>query len=195
MGKEEYKTTADEIWEYIRTFCAEHLDSELAEKSRELLKCVQKNRCLNIFKGDVKSWAAAVLYTTARFNFLFDEDQPYHIQPAVIGNYFFQNKESVAHKADKIEKECKIILGDRRYSVEKVLSELKFFKTPSGFVIHNSFSDKCMKNIARFDEKEAGWLNKKIEERLVLEEKQLREKLILRAEKKRVKDNRQLELF
>jgi len=195
MGKEEYKTTADEIWEYIRTFCAEHLDSELAEKSRELLKCVQKNRCLNIFKGDVQGWAASILYVIARFNFLFDSEQPHHIKPASISEYFSRNHESVAHKADKIEKECKIILGDRRYSVEKVLSELKFFKTPSGFVIHNSFSDKCMKNIARFDEKEAGWLNRKIEERLVLEEKQLREKLILRAEKKRKRDKSQLELF
>ena len=73
------KTRAEEIQDSFYTFTEKYLNSALNEYALQLLKRVQQNRRLNIFKGDVKRWAAGVIYILARFNLLFDKENAHHI--------------------------------------------------------------------------------------------------------------------
>lgn len=60
-------------------FCHEHLDAEYAELCRKLVAALARKRPSPLDRGDLRIWAAAVLYTIGRVNFLFDRAQKLHL--------------------------------------------------------------------------------------------------------------------
>jgi len=189
------KTRAEEIQDSLFTFTEKYLNSALNEYASQLLKRVQQNHRMNIFKGDVRRWAAGVIYVLARFNFLFDKEDTHHITPDLIRTHFSMDRSAVLRKADKIEKACALNLGDRDISSDKINSMLKFFNTPSGFVIPKLYIDTCLQNIASIDKPEAEWLKAKVEEKIILEKEKRRARMIRLAEKKQCSAGNQLNLF
>jgi hypothetical protein len=193
--EQEYRTRADQIKDMIQKFADAYLNQGLAEKAFAMLKCVQKNRRLNFFKGDLAIWAAAVVYEIARLNFLFDKDEPFHITPELISDFFGQRSTTMLNKVNSIETACKPVLGDARYCGTKINSLLKFYKTSSGFIIHKLYIDTCLQNINSIDATEGNWFKTKIEEKIQIEKEKHREKLRRRAKKNRIVAENQLDLF
>ena len=70
----------DEITGLTDAFCQAHLTDEYAQLCRKLAAKLSRKRPSPLAKGRSKSWAAAVLYTIARVNFLFDKSQTPHMR-------------------------------------------------------------------------------------------------------------------
>ena len=70
----------DEIIGLTDAFCQAHLTDEYAQLCRKLAAKLSRKRPSPLAKGRSKSWAAAVLYTIARVNFLFDKSQTPHMR-------------------------------------------------------------------------------------------------------------------
>ncbi len=70
----------DEIVGLTDAFCRAHLTDEYAQLCRKLAAKLSRKRPSPLAKGRSKSWAAAILYTIARVNFLFDKSQTPHMR-------------------------------------------------------------------------------------------------------------------
>ena len=60
-------------------FCRTHLNDEYADLCRKLTAKLSRKRPSPLERSRIKSWAAAVLYTIGRVNFLFDKNQTPHL--------------------------------------------------------------------------------------------------------------------
>ena len=74
------QTRYDEITSLTDAFCQAHLTDEYAQLCRKLAAKLSRKRPSPLAGGRSKSWAAAILYTIARVNFLFDKSQTPHIR-------------------------------------------------------------------------------------------------------------------
>ena len=189
------KTRAEEILDAVRPFAEKYLNKELYDYAQQILKRAQKNPRLNIFKGSVERWAAAVVYVLARYNVLFDHEERYHITPKRIAVHFDQDIKGVKCRAEEIEKHCALILGDREISGDKIDSMLKFFKTSSGFIVPKLSIDSCVRNLSQLDTAEADWFRRKIQEKIEWEKEKRRQRLLRLAKKKQKAQKDQLDLF
>jgi hypothetical protein len=70
----------DEIVALTDAFCQEHLTDEYAQLCRKLAAKLSRKRPSPLASGRAKSWAAAIVYTIARVNFLFDPNQTPHMR-------------------------------------------------------------------------------------------------------------------
>ncbi len=70
----------DEIVKLTDDVCQAHLNDEYAELCREMAAKLSRKKPSPLEKGRVKSWAAAILYTIGRINFLFDKSQTPHLE-------------------------------------------------------------------------------------------------------------------
>lgn len=189
------KTRAEEIQEAISSFTKTYFDEELEMFSCNLLSQVQKNRKLNIFKGDVKVWAAAIIYVLARFNSLFNVEDKRHIHPQWIGQHFGVDKQTLIRRADRIEQASHLEFGEPSISSLQTRSMLHFFKTSSGFVIPKLSIDTCLLNIGRIDALEAEWLKHKVEQKIMAEKEKQRQRWLEKAKNKSRSKVKQLDLF
>ena len=72
--KERYEA----VTELTDAFCREHLNEDYAELSRKMAAALSRKRPSPLEKGQAKSWAAGVVYTLGRVNFLSDKSfEPY----------------------------------------------------------------------------------------------------------------------
>ena len=188
-------TRADEIFEKIKPFCENYLNDELTGYAQALLLTVQKNRRLNIFRGDLNSWAAAVVYAIARLNFLFDRDDAHYVTPELICDYFNTEKKATMSKADHIIEVCGLVLGDKKFSGKNITSMFNYYKTKVGFIVHKSALENRIKNIEALEPTEAKRLRQYVAEKSFLAEKKLRDRLIQRSKKKQTVQNGQLDMF
>jgi len=189
------KTRAEEILNCIRRFAEKHLSKELYDYAAQILKRVQKNPRLNIFKGEIERWASAIVYVLARYNLLFDHEAKHHVTPQRIAAHFSLELKAIVRRAEEIEKRCGLILGDRAISGDKVDTMLKFFKTSSGFVIPKLSYDTCLRNIDELSTAEGDWFKRKIQEKIAWEKEKYRQRLLRKAQKKKEAEKDQLELF
>lgn len=191
---ENYKTRIDQIRERVMAFMDGRFSDEIKEKANNLLVSVQKNKRLNFFKGEIDSWAAAVVFTIARLNLLFDPAQGEHCRPEEIFEFFNQPKDLIRHRSQYIENVCHLVLGAKEFSTRKIYDHLNFFKTSSGFVIPKLVLDESIKNIQTVDADEANWLKEKLQQKIDVEKKKWLMRITRRSSKK-VVDKRQLNLF
>jgi len=70
----------DEIVGLTDAFCQAHLTDEYAQLCRKLATKLSRKRPSPLAGGRSKSWTAAILYTIARVNFLFDKSQTPHMR-------------------------------------------------------------------------------------------------------------------
>jgi hypothetical protein len=77
---EKMRARYDEIIGLTDAFCQTHLTDEYAQLCRKLAAKLSRKRPSPLAGGRSKSWAAAILYTVARINFLFDNSQTPHMR-------------------------------------------------------------------------------------------------------------------
>jgi hypothetical protein len=70
----------DEVVALTDAVCEAYLTDEYAQLCRRLAAKLSRKRPSPLARGRAKSWAAAIVYTVGRVNFLFDKSQTPHMR-------------------------------------------------------------------------------------------------------------------
>jgi len=92
----------EEIKALVDAFGRERLNEELTGYALHLCDRLGRQRTLCIDRGRKEIWAAAIVYTIARLNFLFDRENPNYLRVETLCEFFGTKKSTVANKATRI---------------------------------------------------------------------------------------------
>src|SRR5215211_7492079 len=92
----------DEITTMSDAFCNEHLNEEYAELARKMAATLARKRPSPLINGQAKSWAAGILYTLGRVNFLFDKSQSPHMRADELCKRIGVSQQTASGRAQKI---------------------------------------------------------------------------------------------
>jgi hypothetical protein len=95
---------AGEVIAITDEVCSEHLDAEYARLARRLVARLARKRPSPLLRGDIRIWAAGVLYVLAQVNFLFDRSQSPHMSAAELAVAAGAKQTSMANKAAMINR-------------------------------------------------------------------------------------------
>jgi hypothetical protein len=85
-------------------FCEEHLDAEYAELCRRLVAKLARKRPSPFARGDLRTWAAAAIYTVGQCNFLFDRAHEPYLSGDQLNALTGVPKSTMANKAKLIRR-------------------------------------------------------------------------------------------
>ena len=108
MEKAELKDRENRIAEMVTTFCQTHIDKEYATLCEKMVRKLGRKRTNPLERGRIEIWAAAIVYTVATMNFLFDKSFEPYIPSSTIHDYFGTKQSSVTQKAAQIRKMLKL---------------------------------------------------------------------------------------
>lgn len=132
VKKKKAAPSINEVKTLVDSFCAEHLDPELAKLSNKLLKKAIKFD--EVKKSSPSIIACAVMIVIARLNFLFDKENIEHLSLDDMCKFFDCKKSTASAKASKIEKILDISIGDEDFSLPEIADELSMIELPNGLV-------------------------------------------------------------
>jgi Domain of unknown function (DUF6398) len=69
---------ADQVVAVTDAVCLEHLDTEYGELCRVVVGKLGRKRPSPLTRGDLRIWAAGVVYAVGQLNFIFDPSQSPH---------------------------------------------------------------------------------------------------------------------
>jgi len=160
----------------------------------ELLNKISRMRKLNIQRGYIEIWAAAIFYVIARLNFLFDPESDAPLSPDTICDYFNTVKSTVGNKASLIQKTCNLYYGAKGFCRQDIIDALTFIETPEGFILPKNMLGNFEINIDRIDS-EAVVKSKKQFIEYQRSNKLRKNDQPTKKKKEKSKDNKQLKLF
>jgi len=99
---------AGAIIEITDAACDEHLDAEYGRLARRLVARLARKRPSPLARGDVRIWAAGVIYALGQVNFLFDRTQTPHLTADELAERLGVVKTTMANKAGLINRTLKI---------------------------------------------------------------------------------------
>src|SRR5439155_12984942 len=80
-------------------FCAQYLNEEYAQLSRELAAALARKRPSPLVRGKPAIWACGIVYALGTVNFLFDASQTPHMRASALCAAFGVSQNSAANKA------------------------------------------------------------------------------------------------
>ena len=80
-------------------FCAQHLNDEYAQLSRELAAALARKRPSPLARGKPEIWACGIAYAIGTVNFLFDQSQTPHMRADALCGAFGVSQSSASNKA------------------------------------------------------------------------------------------------
>jgi hypothetical protein len=92
------RATARQVLALTDEFCRAHLDPEYAELSGRLIGKLARKRPSPLGRGDLRIWAAGVVYALAQVNFLFDKAQTPHLTADRLSELCDVKKTTMANK-------------------------------------------------------------------------------------------------
>jgi hypothetical protein len=95
---------AQEVLNITDCACHEHLDDEYAQIARLLVTRLARKRLSPLARGDVRIWAAGVLYAVGQINFLFDPTQTPHLTAKQLAERLGVVQTTMANKAGLINR-------------------------------------------------------------------------------------------
>lgn len=95
---------AQQIIDVTDTACHEHIDDEYARLARRLVARLERKRPSPLARGDVRIWAAGVIYAIGQVNFLFDRTQTPHLTTDQLAEALGVVKTTMANKAGLINR-------------------------------------------------------------------------------------------
>ena len=128
--------------EMVRFFCKSHLNREYEGYTLNLVDTLIEQNELNIVRGKIEIWAAAVLVVIGRLNFLFDKENDDYMTAAAISRYFGTRVGTVSNKASQIEIACDLEIGDERFCTREIVDATTLVETPHGFVFPKMLLDE-----------------------------------------------------
>jgi hypothetical protein len=117
------KPYADLILDFTDQFCAEHLDAEYAALCRRLVAKLARKRPSPLLRGELRIWAAAVIYTIGGLNFLSDRSQQPHLSTDELSALTGVPKSTMANKAKLIRDTLKITLFSFEFQRRKLIEQ------------------------------------------------------------------------
>ncbi len=126
----------------ITGFGRARLDEQHTGLALALCDHISGMDALNLRRGRVEIWAAAIVYVIARLNFLFDRNSDPFITRDDICTHFGTRKATTANKAAAIEKACGLGLGNPDFCRPEIAGMFRFYETPEGFIVPESFFDE-----------------------------------------------------
>jgi hypothetical protein len=94
----------DQILAVTDGVCEQHLDSEYAELFRRVVGKLARKRPSPLVRGDLRIWAAGVVYAVGQINFIFDPAQDPHATADQLSDWLGVKKTTMANKAAMIRK-------------------------------------------------------------------------------------------
>ena len=92
----------DAIVALLDQFCAQNLNAEYAQLSRELAVALARKRPSPLARGQPEIWACGIVYALGTVNFLFDASQTPHMRANTLCAAFGVSQSSGANKAKLI---------------------------------------------------------------------------------------------
>lgn len=93
------RTTVEPVLEWIDRFCTTHLDEEYARLSRKMAAKLARKRPSPLLRGDLRIWAASIVYTVGQVNFLTDPSLKPHLTTEQFSEVSCVPKSTLASKA------------------------------------------------------------------------------------------------
>lgn len=90
--------------------CQEHLDTEYGRLAQRLIARLARKRPSPLARGDVRIWAAGVIYALGQVNFLFDRTQTPHLTADELAERLGVVKTTMANKAGLINRTLNIAI-------------------------------------------------------------------------------------
>jgi hypothetical protein len=131
----------DTIKRMIEDFGSAYLNPEYTAFVDKLCDWIAGTPTLNIQRGRVEIWAAAMVYVIARLNFLFDPDSDAPITADTICGHFNTIKSTVASKATLIQDTCDLNWGAKDFCRQDIIDAFTFVETPEGFILPKTAID------------------------------------------------------
>lgn len=111
------RPTYEEIVALTDAFCAAHLNAEYAQVCRALAAKLARKRPSPLESGRANTWAAAIVHTIGRVNFLSDKSQTPHMRADDLAKLFGLSQSTVANKSKQIMDLLKIGLMDAEWTL------------------------------------------------------------------------------
>ncbi len=108
MDKAEIKAREDEIVRMAVSFCNEKIDAEYASLCEKMVRKLGRKRTNPLERGRLEIWAAAVVYTIATMNFLFDKSFEPYLPSSEIYDHFGVTSSTISQKARQIRTMLKL---------------------------------------------------------------------------------------
>jgi len=99
---EKAKAQYEKVKTLMQTVCNEHLNSEYYDMSLKLLDKFLQLYPDRLERGQAKSWAAAMVYTIGRVNFLFDASQTPHLSASDLCQAFNVSQGTASKKSSEV---------------------------------------------------------------------------------------------
>jgi len=123
-----------EVKALVQRFGAERLHDSYTGYALRLCDAVAASDELNLRRGRLEIWAAAVVYAVARLNFLFSDEIENHLSAAELCAWFGVKKQTAANKAARIADALELFHDDRRFCGPHVTEILHLVEDTEGFV-------------------------------------------------------------
>ena len=106
---------ADQVVAVTDAVCQEHLDAEYADLCRAVVGKLGRKRPSPLTRGDLRIWAAGVVYAVGQLNFVFDPDQMPHATADELSEWLGVKKTTMANKAGLIRDTVKLSHFDTEF--------------------------------------------------------------------------------
>ena len=96
--------------------CRDHLDEEYADLCRAVVAKLGRKRPSPLVRGDLRIWAAGVVYVVGQLNFLFDPSQTPHASAEQLSEWLGVKKTTMGNKARLIRDTLKLSHFDTEFT-------------------------------------------------------------------------------
>ena len=119
----------------IEKFGSQRLHDTYTDFALELCDAVAECDMLNIHRGRIGIWAAAVVYAVARLNFLFSSETLHHLTADELCGWFGQKKSTVGAKASAILDALDLHHADERFCAPHITQLFRIYENEDGLLI------------------------------------------------------------
>jgi hypothetical protein len=106
---------ADQVVAVTDNMCREHLDAEYADLCRAVIGKLGRKRPSPLTRGDLRIWAAGVVYAVGQLNFVFDPSQSPHASADQLSEWLGVKKTTMSNKARLIRDTLKLSHFDSEF--------------------------------------------------------------------------------
>lgn len=107
---------ADQVVAVTDSVCREHLDVEYSDLCRRVVGKLGRKRPSPLTRGDLRIWAAGVVYAVGQLNFMFDPAQSPHATTDQLSGWLGVKKTTMANKARLIRDTLKLSHFDTEFT-------------------------------------------------------------------------------
>src|SRR5712692_708256 len=113
----------DAIVALLDPFCAQNLNDDYAQLSRELAAALARKRPSPLARGKPEIWACGIVYALGTVNFLFDASQAPHMRADALCAAFGVSQSSGANKARLIRDMFGMFQFDPRWCLPSLIDQ------------------------------------------------------------------------